>query len=102
MRQFLDARQSIECGALERTMLRVVAAKVTGVDGDAANNPGQAESNDAPVEPGRSSAAAFPTVHPFPAVGILPFDKNGRTGLQQIFLGRKKVVISEQHRSTEF
>src|SRR5687768_18018135 len=83
-------------------MLGVIAEEVTRVNGDAANNPGQAETDDAPVEPGGASPAALPPVHPFSAIGVFAFAPNGCARLQQILFGCKEIVVGKQHRSTKF
>ena len=59
-------------------MFGIVAAKIAGVDHDAANDAGKAQANDAPIEAGGTPPPALPAVHPFAAVGVLAFDKDGR------------------------
>ncbi len=83
-------------------MLGIIAAKETRIDNDAANNARQAESDDAPIETRRASPPAFPPVHPLPAIGVFPLDKNRRARLQQILFRRKKIVVGKQHRAAEF
>ena len=51
-RQLLIGGKAGECGAFERAVFGVVAAKVGGVDDDAADDSREAETNDAPIEPG--------------------------------------------------
>src|ERR1051325_8062409 len=80
-RQFCFRRHAGECGAVERTVFGVVAAKEAGVDYDAMNDPGQSETNNEPIEPGRSPPPCPPPVHPLSAIGELPLDKNGRPRL---------------------
>ena len=69
-------------------MLRVIAAKVAGVNYDTANNSGKPETNDAPIKAGRTSPPALPPIHPLAFVGVAPLDPLGRRGFEQVlFLG---------------
>ena len=52
-------------------MFRVVAAKVACIDHDAANDSRKAETNDAPIKPGRASPPALPSIHPLATIGVL-------------------------------
>src|ERR1043165_7688190 len=81
-RQFCFRGHAGECGAVERTVFGVVAAKEAGVDYDAMNDPGQSETDDAPIEPGRSPPPCLPPIHPLAAIGVLALDKNGRPRLK--------------------
>ena len=78
-------------------MFRVVAAKVARVNYDATNDSGQAQTNDAPVEAGRTSPPALPPIHPLATVGVLAFDEDGRARLQQILLRREEIVVGVEH-----
>lgn len=79
-------------------MFGVVAAKEARINNDATNNTGQPETNDAPIVTWRASSPALPPVHPLPAVGVLALDEHRRTRPQQILLGRKEIIIREEHR----
>src|SRR6185295_1605350 len=83
-------------------MLRIIAAEETGIDYHTANNPGQAETNDAPVKARRAPPPRLPTVHPFSQIGIFAFDKDRSGGLEQIFFGRKKIIVGEKHGAAKF
>src|SRR5512132_393 len=78
-------------------MLRIIAAEETGVDHDSANYSRQAETDDAPVKSRRASPARFPAVHTLPQIGVLVFDKDRNGCLKKILLGRKEIIVSEQH-----
>lgn len=82
-------------------MLGVVAAKVAGIDNDAANDSGKAEADDAPVEARRAAAPAFPAVHPLATIRVFALDKDRRACLQQVLFGREKVVIRDENRATQ-
>ncbi len=81
-------------------MFGIVAAKEARVNDYATNNTRQSETNDAPVKPWCAPAPALPPIHPLPTIGVLALDKYGRGGLEQILLGRKKVIIRHEHRPT--
>jgi len=82
-------------------MFRVVATEKACVDDDATNDAWKTESNDAPVKPRRPASSALPTIHPLATIGVFVRDKNRRTGLQQILLGRKKIIIRHNNRATQ-
>ena len=81
-------------------MFGIVATEEACIDYDAANDAGQAETNDAPIEAGCAAAAALPAIHPLATIGVLALDKYRRTRLEQVLLGREEVVIRHQHRAT--
>src|ERR1041384_2573978 len=83
-------------------MFRVVATEETGIDDDATNNAWQAESNDAPIEAGCSPPAALPAIHPLAPIRVFVRNKDRRTGLKKVLLGRKKIIIRHKHRATEW
>src|ERR1043165_4900626 len=95
-------RQSVERRAFKRTLLRIVAAKITRVDHYPANNTRQAQTNDAPIKTRRTPAPTLPPIHPLAAVRVLAFDKDRRTRLQQVLFRRKKIIIGDEHRATHF
>src|SRR4051794_3368103 len=88
-------------GAIERAMFRMVAAKEASVDHDAANDAGETETNDAPIEARRTAPAAFPSIHPLAVVRVLVGDKDRRAGFQQVLLGRKKIIARHKHRAPQ-
>ena len=65
-------------GAVETEGLRRVAAEVSGVDHDPADEAGDAEPDDAPVVAGPVLPAGLPPVHPLSPVGVEPFTELGR------------------------
>jgi hypothetical protein len=83
-------------------MFRIVTAEVAGIYDDSANDSGQAEPDDAPVVAARATSPAFPTIHPFTAIGIFTFAKDGCARFQEILLGREEIVVREQHTAAEF
>ena len=62
-----------------------------GVDIESCNVPGSGQFDHGPVVPGHSFPAAFPSVHPFAAVGIFISYKNSPAGFNEIFLFREVV-----------
>src|SRR5215207_8705163 len=82
-------------------MFGIVATEEAGIDYDAANDSRQAKTNDAPVEARRATAATFPAVHPLAAIRVLALDEDRCARLEQVLLGRKKVVIGHEHRATQ-
>src|SRR5215212_8345300 len=99
--QLFLARQRGKASALERTVFRIIATKVAGVDNDTANNSGQAKPDDAPVKTGRATTPALPSIHPLAPIGILALYKNRHTRFEQVLLGRKKIIAGHEHRATK-
>ena len=83
-------------------MFGIIATEKTCIYNDTADDARQPETNDAPVVAGGAAAPRFPSIHPLSQIGVFAFDENRRGGLQQIFFGRKKLVIGDQHCATEF
>src|ERR1043165_7446716 len=81
-------------------MFGVVAAEEARVDNDATHDTWESETNDAPVEAWRAASAALPPIHPLTSIAILALNKHRRTGPQQILLGRKEIIIRDEHRPT--
>src|SRR5882724_3198843 len=90
-----------EVAAFQRKPLGIVSREETGIDDDAANHPWQSESHGAPVIAGCAAAARFPSIHPFSAIGVFPFDENGVGLLDEIFLGCEKVIVGLEHSAAE-
>src|SRR4051812_32597515 len=74
----------------------MISEEVIRVDIDRLDDATQAQRDDRPVVSGSSSAACFPSIHPFAAIGVLISDENSATGLQQIFFLGEKFIIREQ------
>src|SRR5258706_15597768 len=83
-------------------MLRIIAAEETGIDHQPANYSRQPETDDAPVEAWRAPPARLPAVHPLSQIGVLAFDEDGSGSLKKIFLGRKKIIVGEEHSAAQF
>src|SRR5882724_976406 len=83
-------------------MLRIVTAEETRIDHDAANYSGHAQTNNAPVVAGCAPPARLPTIHPFSQVGVFAFDKDGSARLKQVFLGREKLIVGNEHCAAKF
>src|SRR5262249_28158287 len=99
--QLFDSWKAVNRASLERAMLRVITAKVAGVDQDATNHTRQAQADNAPVVSWDAFAASLPTVHPFPQIGILVFQKDWLRRLQQILFWREEFIIGNEYRSTQ-
>ena len=70
------------------------------VDVDLLNDSAQSQPDDTPIMSRRAPTPCFPPVHPFAAVGVFIRNENSATGLQQIFLFRKKFVVSDQRNAS--
>src|SRR6266852_5991720 len=85
----------------DRAVRRKIAAEIAGVDHHAAQNAGESEANDGVIVAGDALAAALPSVHPFPALGVVMFLPHRLLGAKEILLGREEIVGGVQHRSAE-
>ena len=103
--QLFNCRLTVDGARFERAVRRKIAAKKRRIDDDAADDSGQSETNDAPieffVETRAAAAARFPAVHPFAQIRVFALDKNGRGGFQKIFFRREKLVVGDEHRAAE-
>src|SRR5215212_3296973 len=99
--QLFLARQRGNASALDRTVFRIIATKVAGIDNDTANNSGQAKPDDAPVKNGPGTTPALRSICPLAPIGILALYKNRRTRCKQGLLGRKKIIAGHEHRATK-
>jgi hypothetical protein len=73
----------------------VIAKEVIRIDVDLFDNSAQSQLNDTPIMPGRAPAARLPSVHRFPAIGILVRNEDSTTRFQKVFLLGEKLVIGE-------
>src|SRR3972149_12025421 len=75
----------------------MVTPEVIGIHGDGADRPGNAKPDDAPIVIPRPAAApGLPTVHPLAPIGVLALDEHPAPGLEQVLLGREKLVAREE------
>src|ERR1700704_4716953 len=72
-----------------------------GIDVDLANDSAQAQLNDAPIVSRRPASSAFPSIHPFAAVGVFIGNKNSATGLEEILLLCKELIIRENRNAAD-
>ena len=86
---------------LDRAVRRKIAAEIAGVHDDAAYNARETEANDGVIVAGDALAAAFPSVHPFPALGVLVFLPHRLPGFEKILFGREEIVGGGQHRAAQ-
>jgi hypothetical protein len=91
----------LDHGTLDRAAIGVVAPEEAGVDDDAADDPGHAEADDAPVVTRIAPAARLPAVHLLAPVGVAIGIEDGSPRLQQVLLGREELVVRDQHHPTE-
>src|SRR5687767_11915423 len=84
---------AVDATAVERAMLRIVAAEEAGIDDDTMHDTGGAESHDAPVVAGRAAAARLPSVHPLATFGVLALTPFGGSRAKQILLRREKLIV---------
>src|SRR5262245_43146700 len=75
--QFGFCGYAVERGAVERAVFRIIAAKETRIDNHAMNDSWEPKTNDAPIDPWRTSTTRLPPVHPLATIGILPLNKDG-------------------------
>src|SRR5712692_10177177 len=80
---------------------RAMRWKVAGVDDHAAHNAWKAETDDGEVVPGHALAAALPSVHPFPALGVFVLLPHRLLRLEQILFWSEEVVRGIQHGAAE-
>src|SRR5699024_3596168 len=78
-----------------------VSRKETGIDDDAMNASGKAESDDGPIVAGSAPPARLPAVHPLSALGIDSFSPFGGARLDQPFLRREELVVSRDDRAAK-
>src|SRR5271165_585846 len=90
-----------EVATLQRKSFRIIAGEKAGVHRNAVDHARQAEPHDAPIMPGSASPPRFPAVHPFSTGGVFSLDKDRLRFPQQIFLGRKEIVVGGEHAPAE-
>jgi hypothetical protein len=65
------------------------------VDVDLFNHTAQSQLNDTPIIPGRTAAAALPSVHPLTAIGVLIGNENAAAKFEQILLLREELIVRQ-------
>src|SRR6266545_715884 len=78
-------------------MFRIISPEEAGIDHDAANYSRQSKTDDAPIVSRRAPPARLPAIHPLSQVGVLTFDKNGRIGFKEVFLGCEKLIVGNEY-----
>src|SRR5690349_17414519 len=68
---------------LHRAGLRIVAPKVSGIDGHAPEHARQAEPDDAPVVAGLAPATGLPAVHPLADIRVFTLSPDGLASLEE-------------------
>jgi hypothetical protein len=87
--------------ALDRAAVRVVAAEEARVDHHAADDPGDAEADDAPVVAPIASAARLPAVHLLAPIGVAVGVEHRRLGLEEVLLRREELVVRDKSHPAE-
>src|SRR5450759_1361252 len=78
---------------LDTRLLGIIAGEEARVDDDSPDDPGRSETYDCPIVARRAAPARLPPVHPLPALCVRALAPFGRAGLEQVLLGREKLVV---------
>src|SRR5688572_14995048 len=84
---------AVDAAAVERAMLRIVAAEEAGIDDDTMHDTRYAEPHDAPVVARRAAAARLPPVHPLATFGVLALAPFGRCRAKQMLLRSEELIV---------
>ncbi len=87
--------------ALDRAAVGVVAAEEAGVDDHAADDPGDAEADDAPVVARVASPARLPAVHLLSSIRVAIGVEDRRLRLHEVLLRREELVVRDEHHPAE-
>ena len=87
--------------ALDRAAVRVVAAEEAGVDDHAADDPRDAEADDAPVVARLAAAARLPAVHLLASIGVAVGVEDRGLRLEEVLLRREELVVRDEHHPAE-
>src|SRR5262249_53453843 len=101
VKQLVETSLAADVTCIKRALLRIVTTKEAGVGNDSMDPARHTKTNDAPVKARATPPPRFPTIHPFPEVGILAFDKNRWCRLQQILFRCKEFIIGKERCATK-
>ena len=79
----------------------MVADEKGGIDDDAGDPACEPQADHTPIVTRLAAATRLPAVHPFSAVGVLPFSPDRPSGLDQILARRKEIVVGGNRPSSD-
>src|SRR4030081_1092924 len=79
----------------------MITEEMVRIDVDLANDSAQSQLNHTPIVSRRPASSAFPSIHPFAAVGVFIGNKNSATRLEEILLLCKELIIRDYRAAAE-
>ena len=79
----------------------MIAKEMIRIDVDLFDDAAQAELNHTPIISRGATTSRFPAIHPFALVRVFVRNENSATRLEEIFFFGEKLIVGDEHFSTE-